>query len=100
MRYFIVIDYPASAFFDQFRGIDFKDALMNSLKDDPEMLGWNPEGLEEYGISAKFINKKWKFEEGHFEKYVDMIQKSYNSRRDEIQILDITDPLDVQQVIN
>ena len=95
MRYFFVVDYSTKIHFDGFRGVDFKDALEYALKEDPEMLGWCPEDM---GVELK--DKKWDFKEGQFDKYVEMIYESYISRRDEIKIFDITDPLDIQAVIN
>jgi hypothetical protein len=96
MKYFLVIDYEAKTWFDQFRGPDFKTALKDTLENDPEMLGWSPDGFIEEGIQAIWDEeeKDWEFARGHFDKYVDLIYKSYTTR-EEIKIFDITDPLDV-----
>jgi len=95
MRYFLIIDFEAKISFDGFRGKDFEDALRNSLREDPEQVGWNPEGLSDYKIEAEWDEKNgWVFKNGHFDKYVALIFNSFITRP-EVTILDITDPLDV-----
>lgn len=100
MKYFLIIDFDTKITFDGFRGEDFKSALRDALKDDPEQTGWNPDGLTEFGINAEWVDKKgWVFERGHFDEFVNKIYESYMSRS-EVTILDITDPLDVIDIKN
>jgi hypothetical protein len=94
MKYFLLIDFDAGVTFDGFRGNGFKEALKNALENDPEMTGWTPDSLIQFGIEAKWDKEEndWEFARGHFEKYVEHIYNSYMSRK-KITILDITDPL-------
>lgn len=99
MKCFLVVDCEAGAWFDQFQGETFKEALGNSLKDDPELLGFSPEDCRDKGVEAIWDNEDedWEFARGHFDKYVDMIYDSYKGR-EEVIVFDITDSLNVQQI--